>query len=52
MEKNQPADAGGVEDCGFDPSVGKISWRRKWVPTLVFLPGKSHRLRSLADCCP
>ena len=27
--------------CGFDPWVGKIPWRRKWQPTLVFLPGKS-----------
>ena len=25
-------------------------WRRKWQPTLVFLPGKSHQQRSLADC--
>ena len=24
----------------FDPWVGKIPWRRKWQPTLVFLPGK------------
>ena len=28
--------------CGFDPWVGKIPWRRKWQPILVFLPGKSH----------
>ena len=27
---------------GFDPWVGKIPWRRKWQPTQVFLPGKSH----------
>ena len=26
---------------GFDPWVRKILWRRKWQPTLVFLPGKS-----------
>jgi len=26
--------------CGFDPWVGKIPWRRKWHPTLVFLPGE------------
>ena len=31
----------------FDPWVGKIPWRRKWQPTLVFLPGKSHGQRSL-----
>ena len=28
--------------CEFDPWVGKIPWRRKWQPTPVFLPGKSH----------
>ena len=33
----------------FDPWVGKIPWRREWVPTPVFLSGKSHWQRSLAD---
>ena len=32
---------------GFDPSVGKIPWRRKWQPTPVFLPGESYGQRSL-----
>ena len=32
---------------GFDSWVGKIPWRRKWQPTPVFLPGKSHGRRSL-----
>jgi len=32
---------------GFDPWVRKIPWRRKWQPTPVFLPGKSHGRRSL-----
>ena len=35
---------------GVDPWVGKIPWRRKWQPTPVFLPGKSHRQRSLVVC--
>ena len=26
----------------FDPWVGKVPWRRKWQPTSVLLPGKSH----------
>ena len=30
----------------------KISWRRKWQPTTVFLPGKSHWHRSLVGCSP
>ena len=25
----------------------KIPWRREWLPTLVFFPGKFHGLRSL-----
>ena len=28
------------------------SWRRKWHPTPVFLPGKSHGWRSLVGCSP
>ena len=42
--KNPPANAGD-ERCGFDPWVGKISWRRK--PTPVFLPRKFHGQSSL-----
>ena len=38
--------------CRFDPWVGKILWRRKWQPTPVFLPGKSHEQRSLARYSP
>ena len=34
-----------VGDLGSIP--GKIPWRRKWQPTPVFLPGKSHGQRSL-----
>ena len=37
---------------GFDPWVGKISWRRKWQPTPVFLPGKSHGQRTLTGYSP
>ena len=36
----------------FDPWVRKISWRRDWQPTPVFLPGAFHRQRSLAGYCP
>ena len=28
-----------------------ISWRRKWQPTPVFLPGESQGRRSLLGCC-
>ena len=36
----------------FNPWVRKIPWRRKWQPSLVFLPGKSHGQRSLVGCTP
>ena len=36
----------------FDPWVGKIPWSRKWLPTPVFLPRKSHGLRSLVGYSP
>ena len=37
---------------GCDPWVQKIPWRRKWQPTLVFLPGKYHAQRILAGHSP
>ena len=37
---------------GTDSWVGKISWRGKWQPTPLFLPGKTHRQRSLAGYSP
>ena len=30
----------------FNPWVRKIPWRRKWQPSPVFLPGKSHEQKS------
>ena len=38
--------------CGFNPWVGKIPWSKKWQPTPLFLPGKSHGQRSLGGCSP
>jgi len=37
---------------GFDPWVGKIPWRRAWLPTPVFLPGEFYGQRSLVGCSP
>ena len=37
---------------GFNPWVEEIPWRRKWQPTPVLLPGKSHRQRSLVGYSP
>ena len=36
----------------FDPWVRNIPWRREWLPTLVFLPGKSHGQSSLGGYSP
>ena len=34
---------------GFNPWVGKISWRREWQLTLEFLPEESHEQRILVS---
>ena len=36
----------------FKPWVGKIPWRRKRLPTPVFVPGESHEQRSLTGYSP
>ena len=36
----------------FDSWVRKMPWRRKWQPTPVFLPGKSHGQKSLVCYSP
>ena len=46
MVKNLPVKQE-TGDAGSIPGWGKIPWRRKWQPTPVFLPGKSHGQRSL-----
>ena len=44
--RNPPANAG---DTGLIPkSIRKIPWRRKWLPTPVYLLGKCHGQMSLA----
>ena len=51
MVKNWPANVGDTR-LGFDPWIGKTPWRRKWQPTLVFLPGEFHGQRSLVGYSP
>ena len=43
MVKNLPA----MQEIKFDPWIRKLSWRREWLFTPVFLPGECHGLRSL-----
>ena len=47
--KNPPANAG---DLGSIPGSGRFPWRKKWQPTPVFFPGKSHGQRILAGYDP
>ena len=52
MAKNPPASAGGARDMGSIHGLERFPWRRKWQPTPVFLPRKSHGQRSLAGYSP
>ena len=48
MVKNLPA----TRETRFDPWLGKIPWRREWLPTPVFLPGESCGQRNLVGYRP
>ena len=37
---------------GFNPCVGKLSWKRAWQPSPGFLPGESRGERSLVGYSP
>ena len=41
-----------MQETRFYPWVGKILWRRKWQPTPVLLPGKSHGWRRVVGYSP
>ena len=45
--KNSPANAGRSKRLRFNPWVQKISWRRAWPHTPVFVPGESNGQRNL-----
>ena len=49
--KNPSANGGDMRPK-FDSWVGKISWRRTWQSTPVFLPGEYHGQRSLVGYSP
>ena len=44
MVKNPPA----TQRSGFNPWIGKIPWKREWLPTPVFWPGEFHGLYGVA----
>ena len=50
--KNPPANAADTKDTSSIPGAGRFPWRRKWQPTPVFLPGKSHGQKSLVGYSP
>ena len=37
---------------GFYSWLGMIPWRRDWLPTALFVPGKFHGQKGLAGCSP
>ena len=41
-----------MQDTWVQPLSQTIPWRRKWQPTPVFLPDKSHGQRSLVGYSP
>ena len=47
--KETACDAG---DPGSIPGLGRFPWRRKWLPTPLFLPGESHGQRGLMGYSP
>ena len=49
MVENLPVS---IEDPGSIPWLGRFPRRRKWQPTQIFLPGRSHGPRSLAGYSP
>ena len=50
--KNLPASVCQLQEAWVQSWVEKISWRRRWQPTPVFLPGKSQGQRSVAGYSP
>jgi len=41
-----------TEDWSSIPGLGKIPWRREWLPTPIFLPGEFHGQRNLVGYSP
>ena len=49
VSKEYACNVGGL---GFDLWVGKIPWRREWLPTPIFLPVEFHGQRSVTGYSP
>ena len=52
MVRNLPANVGDLTDAGSIPGSGRSPGGGHGNPTPVFLPGESHRQRSLAGYSP
>ena len=52
LELKTPAKCRRVKRRRLSPQVRKVPWRRKWQPTSVLLPWRSHGQRSLVDHSP
>ena len=47
-----PSEPLGKKETGVQSLVWEIHWRREWLPTPVFLPGKSDGQRNLVGFSP
>ena len=52
LVKNLPTNAGDLRKVDSITGSGRFPWRRKWQPTPVFLPGKSHGQRGWGGYSP
>ena len=50
--KNPPSNSGNAGSVSGWGTKIPYAWRKKWQPTLVFLPGESHGWRSLEGYSP
>jgi len=50
--KESACNAGDVRDVGSIPGLGRSPERGTWQPIPVFLPGESHKQRSLVSFRP
>ena len=50
--ENPPANTEDAGEVGLIPGSERFPWSRKWQPTPVFLPGKSHGQSSLVGYSP
>ena len=51
-DKESACNSGDSGDTGLTPGLGRFPWRRKWQPTLIFLPRESYGQKCLVGYSP